>query len=66
MAKNICYYNEDTLSAANICTGDASIYSIPFGAVIIEQPLALCSGSGSTYIVGFCEAACRKDMQYSE
>jgi 20S proteasome subunit beta 1 len=66
MAKNICYYNKDALSAAIICAGgDGSIYSIPLGGAIIEQPLAL-SGSGSTYIVGFCEAEYREDMRQSE
>jgi 20S proteasome subunit beta 1 len=66
MAKNICYYNKDALSAAIICAGgDGTIYSIPIGGAIIEQPLAL-SGSGSTYIVGFCEAEYREDMQQSE
>jgi 20S proteasome alpha/beta subunit len=56
MAKNIWYYNKDTLSAAIICAGgDGSIYSIPIGGANIEQSLAL-SGSSSTYIVGFCEA----------
>eukprot|EP00953_Heterococcus_sp_UTEX-ZZ885_P033516 17421-Heterococcus_DN1.PRE.5 len=45
--------------------GDIAIYSIPLGGAITEQPLAL-SGSGSTNIVGCCEAEYREDMQQSE
>jgi 20S proteasome alpha/beta subunit len=41
------------------------LHGLPLGGPLIEQPLAL-SGSGSTYTVGFCEAECREDMQYSE
>jgi 20S proteasome subunit beta 1 len=69
MVKNVCYHNKDALSAAlaaSICIGgDRSIHSIPIGGAIIEQPLAL-SGSGSTYIVGICEAEYRKDLLQSE
>jgi 20S proteasome subunit beta 1 len=63
---HLILYNKDALSAAIICAGgDGTIYSIPIGGAIIEQTLAL-SGSGSTYIVGFCEAEYREDMQQSE
>jgi 20S proteasome subunit beta 1 len=41
------------------------LFTVPIGGATIEEPLAI-TGSSSTYIVGFCEAEYREDMQQCE
>lgn len=64
--QQICYTNKDNLLAGIICAGwdpqkGGSVYSITLGGSLIEQPLAF-SGSGSTYIYGYCDAHFKENM----
>lgn len=68
--QTICYNNKDNLLAGIICAGwdpqkKGSVYSITLGGSLIKQPFAF-SGSGSTYIYGFCDAYYKESMKRDE
>ncbi len=42
-----------------------SVYGIPLGGTLVKQPYAT-SGSGSTYIFGFCDANFKENMTKEE
>lgn len=68
--QTICYQNKDALMAGIICAGwdeikGGSVYSITLGGSLIKQPLAF-SGSGSTYIYGYCDANFKPKMKREE
>ena len=56
--------------AGIICAGwdevnGGSVYSIPLGGALIKQPFAI-AGSGSTYIMAYCDANWRPNMSREE
>ncbi|KAH9965723.1 20S proteasome subunit [Russula dissimulans] len=58
--ETICYANKSALTASVIVAGwdkeaGPSVYSIPLGGGLFRQPWAI-SGSGSTYVYGYCDA----------
>nr|WCZ58568.1 20S proteasome subunit beta type-6 [Andalucia godoyi] len=66
----ICYSNKDKLMAGIIVAGcsDAegpAVYNIPLGGSMHKLPYAV-GGSGSTYVMGFCDANYRQGMQKDE
>jgi 20S proteasome subunit beta 1 len=68
--QQICYTNKQHLLAGIICAGwdphyGGSVYSITLGGSLIKQPLAF-SGSGSTYIYGYCDAHFKENMSRDE
>ncbi|ORY81558.1 20S proteasome subunit beta 1 [Protomyces lactucae-debilis] len=70
MAAEMCYSNKDNLSAGLIVAGydeksKGEVYSIPLGGSLHKQDLAL-SGSGSSYIYGYCDANFRTGMTEQE
>ena len=67
---NMCYQNREQLQAGLIVAGwDAKaggqVYSIPLGGSLHEQPFAI-SGSGSSYIYGWCDANWKEDMEEAD
>ena len=68
--QQMCYQNKNMLQAGIICAGwdsrnGGSVFSITLGGSLIKQPLAI-SGSGSTYIYGYCDANFKEDMTKDE
>ncbi len=66
----MCYSNKDRLLAGIIVAGwDAreggQVYEIPLGGTCVRQQLAV-GGSGSSYIMGFIDAAFRPGMSKDE
>ena len=65
-----CYEYKDRLVAGIIVAGydkqrGGSVYNIPLGGACVEQDFAV-SGSGSSYIYGYCDANYRPDMSEAE
>lgn len=58
---SLSYGNKDRLTAGIICAGwdpveGGVVYSIPvYSGALIKMPIMI-SGSGSTYVYGFCDA----------
>eukprot|EP00189_Rhodosorus_marinus_P005011 CAMPEP_0113959366 /NCGR_PEP_ID=MMETSP0011_2-20120614/4107_1 /TAXON_ID=101924 /ORGANISM="Rhodosorus marinus" /LENGTH=220 /DNA_ID=CAMNT_0000970675 /DNA_START=114 /DNA_END=776 /DNA_ORIENTATION=- /assembly_acc=CAM_ASM_000156 len=70
MFRLICYRNKANLLAAIICAGydkheGGQVYSITLGGSILKQPFAI-SGSGSSYIYGFCDSNFKEGMGKDE
>lgn len=68
--KKLCYENRNHLLAGIICAGyddeqGGQVYSINLGGAMIRSPYTT-SGSGSTYIYGFCDQHYRKGMSAEE
>eukprot|EP01027_Heterolobosea_sp_BB2_P020017 GEZU01028220.1.p1 GENE.GEZU01028220.1~~GEZU01028220.1.p1 ORF type:complete len:264 (-),score=77.09 GEZU01028220.1:167-958(-) len=69
--QQLCYNNKNYLQAGIICAGwdpserDGSVYSITLGGTLIKQPFAI-SGSGSSYIYGYCDANYKEGMTKEE
>ncbi|CAI6091233.1 unnamed protein product [Clonostachys chloroleuca] len=68
--QEICYANKDQLSAGLIIAGwderfGGQVYQIPLGGSLHKQPYAI-SGSGSTYIYGYCDANWKEGMEEEE
>jgi len=64
--QEICYANKDQLSVGLIIAGwderhGGQVYSIPLGGSLHKQAYAI-SGSGSSYVYGFCDANWREGM----
>jgi len=63
-------YNNKQLLAGMITAGwdqhkGGQVYSISLGGSIVRQPFAI-SGSGSTYIYGYCDAHFKRGMTREE
>lgn len=68
--KKLCYSNRNHLLAGIICAGyddelGGQVYSIPLGGALIRSPYTT-SGSGSSYIFGFCDQYYKKGMSAEE
>jgi 20S proteasome subunit beta 1 len=70
LAQQICYNNKEHLLAGLIIGGwdpinGGQVYNISLGGSLVRQPFAM-SGSGSTYIYGYCDAEFRPKMTQEE
>lgn len=69
--RQICYQNREALMAGIIVagydedSGKGSVYNIPLGGSIHQQPFAI-GGSGSSYIYGYCDANFKDGMSAEE
>lgn len=68
--QRLCYENKDKLSASILVAGfdeinGGVVYSLPLGGALVQQNYAI-SGSGSTFIYGFCDANYRENMSEEE
>eukprot|EP00744_Colponema_vietnamica_P000658 GILI01001157.1.p1 GENE.GILI01001157.1~~GILI01001157.1.p1 ORF type:complete len:243 (+),score=82.87 GILI01001157.1:74-730(+) len=68
--KLLVYGNKDNLLAGIICAGwdprdGGSVYSINLGGSMVKQPYAI-SGSGSTFLYGYCDAQYKEGMTEEE
>eukprot|EP00554_Chaetoceros_debilis_P012662 CAMPEP_0194117874 /NCGR_PEP_ID=MMETSP0150-20130528/33205_1 /TAXON_ID=122233 /ORGANISM="Chaetoceros debilis, Strain MM31A-1" /LENGTH=274 /DNA_ID=CAMNT_0038809059 /DNA_START=45 /DNA_END=866 /DNA_ORIENTATION=+ len=66
------YLSNDALQASLICAGydhlkdDGVIFSIDMGGTMMEQPLWACSGSGSTFVMGYIDNHFPEDANFTE
>ncbi|RKP03304.1 hypothetical protein CXG81DRAFT_29321 [Caulochytrium protostelioides] len=68
--QSLIYQNKDALMAGIIVAGwdkyaGPSVYSVSLGGALNKQPFTI-SGSGSSYIYGFCDANFKEDMTKDE
>ena len=68
--QQLSYWNKDHLTAAIICGGwdpvhGPSVYEIPLGGSLVQLPYAI-SGSGSSFIYGYCDANWHEGMGMDE
>jgi 20S proteasome subunit beta 1 len=68
--KTLCYNNKNNLMAGILCAGwdpidGGSVYSIPLGGTLVKSDFGT-SGSGSTYIYGYCDAHWKENMELEE
>jgi len=70
LAKQMAYDNKNSLQAGLIVAGwdsrnGASVYAIPLGGTLIQVPFTV-GGSGSAYVMGFCDKNWRSDFTREE
>lgn len=70
MFRKYCYEYKDQISAGIICAGydevnGGSVYSIPLGGAMVQQPYAI-GGSGSVFLYGLLDELYRPDMTRDE
>ena len=70
LVSGFIYPNKDYLMASMIVAGydkydKGSIYALSLGGTIVKQKWAI-SGSGSTYIYGYCDSTWKEDMTKDE
>ncbi|KAF3940282.1 hypothetical protein ABW19_dt0209920 [Dactylella cylindrospora] len=67
--QEICYTNKDALTAGIIVAGvdrtGGQVYNIPLGGSLHKSKYTI-SGSGSSYIYGFCDANWKDNMNQDE
>eukprot|EP01100_Stratorugosa_tubuloviscum_P005768 TRINITY_DN2556_c0_g1_i1.p1 TRINITY_DN2556_c0_g1~~TRINITY_DN2556_c0_g1_i1.p1 ORF type:complete len:215 (-),score=101.95 TRINITY_DN2556_c0_g1_i1:56-700(-) len=68
--RKIIFMNKNNFLAAIICAGwdekdGGSIYQVGISGTLVKQPFAI-SGSGSSYIYGFCDANWKPNMTKEE
>lgn len=70
ITRQLCYDNKEMLLAAIIIGGwdhieGGQVYQIPLGGMLHRQDFAI-SGSGSSYITGYCDKHFRKGMNQND
>eukprot|EP01123_Difflugia_compressa_P002577 TRINITY_DN13310_c0_g1_i1.p1 TRINITY_DN13310_c0_g1~~TRINITY_DN13310_c0_g1_i1.p1 ORF type:complete len:243 (-),score=40.96 TRINITY_DN13310_c0_g1_i1:26-754(-) len=70
LVQQLCYNNKNMLSAGMLIGGwdhhnGGEVWSVPLGGARIKQPFAI-SGSGSSYIYGFCDTHYKEGMTKEE
>lgn len=70
LTQQIIYNNKDGLLAGVIIAGwdskgKGQVYQVPLGGTFVKQPYAI-GGSGSTYIIGYCDAHYQPNMTKDE
>ncbi|RHZ52100.1 hypothetical protein Glove_465g65 [Diversispora epigaea] len=70
LMRELNYNNKEVLSAAFIVAGwdkhsGGNVYILPLGGTLHKAPFAI-TGSGSTYIYGYCDSLYRKNMEKEE
>lgn len=68
--QQLVYQNKDQLVASILCAGwdpvhGGQVFEIPLGGSMVEVPYGM-SGSGSSYIYGYCDATYRPGMSKEE
>lgn len=70
LVQQICYHNKDALLAGMIVAGwdhvgGGQVFQVPLGGLLHHSDFAI-SGSGSSYITGYCDKEYRKGMTQQE